>query len=216
MKILAVEFSSKHRGVAVLDDQADPMVMGQICEQGGRRALDLVERALAAAQIEREEIGAIVVGLGPGSYTGIRGAIALAQGWELGRNVKLLGISSVECMAGGLADLGEPMTAHLIIDAQRNEFYLAKYDITPRACLEVEALRLVPAEHVQRLCEAGEQILGPEAAARFPGAKNLFPQATLLGRMALERSHYVTGDKLEPIYLRQTDYKKAPPRRIIS
>jgi tRNA threonylcarbamoyladenosine biosynthesis protein TsaB len=215
MKILAVEFSSEHREVAVLDDQAVPVVLAQICEQGGRRALDLVERALAAAQIEREEIGAIVVGLGPGSYTGIRGSIALAQGWELGLNVKLLGISSVECMAEGLADLGEPMTAHLIIDAQRNEFHFAKYDITPGACLEVEALRLVPEEHVQRLCEAGEQVLGPEAAARFPGAKNLFPQATMLGRMALERSHYVTGDKLEPIYLRQTDYKKAPPRRII-
>ena len=47
----------------------------------------------------REAIEAIAVGLGPGSYTGIRAAIALAQGWQLAREVKTLGVSSVAAMA---------------------------------------------------------------------------------------------------------------------
>ena len=54
---------------------------------------------MADAKVERREIECIVVGLGPGSYTGIRGAIALAQGWQLASGVKLLGVSSVEGIA---------------------------------------------------------------------------------------------------------------------
>jgi tRNA threonylcarbamoyladenosine biosynthesis protein TsaB len=213
MKILAVEFSSEHRGAAVLEDRE---VLGQAGEQGGRRAIELVERALAAARCEREEIEMIAIGLGPGSYTGIRGAISLAQGWQLGRGVKLLGVSSVECMASQLADSGETLNAHLIIDAQRNEFYAAKYEIRPSAWREIEVLRLVPADAVRRFCELGEPVFGPEAGGRFPGARDLFPEASALGRLAVGRAGYISGDKLEPIYLRQAEYKKAPPRRIIS
>ena len=59
----------------------------------------MIESALRQAGLEREEIECIAVGLGPGSYTGIRAAIALAQGWQLARGVKLLGVSSAECLA---------------------------------------------------------------------------------------------------------------------
>jgi tRNA A37 threonylcarbamoyladenosine modification protein TsaB len=93
MKILAVEFS-------VVDAAGSkPTVLGAVCERGGRRAIELVEQVLEKAHCEREAIDCLAIGLGPGSYTGIRGAIALAQGWQLGREVKLLGISSAECIA---------------------------------------------------------------------------------------------------------------------
>ena len=59
----------------------------------------MIEKVLAAAKIEREEIEVLAVGLGPGSYTGIRVAISIAQGWQLARGVKLLGIGSAECLA---------------------------------------------------------------------------------------------------------------------
>src|SRR3954449_7815273 len=96
MKILAVEFSSERRSVAVVENGR---VLGEAFEMGGRVAIGLVERALAEAKVEREQIECIAVGIGPGSYTGIRGAISLAQGWQLARDIKLLSISSVECMA---------------------------------------------------------------------------------------------------------------------
>lgn len=219
MKILAVEFSSEHRGVAVLSQptpESDAVVLGEVCEIGGRRAIELVDRALVSARCEREEIDVIAIGIGPGSYTGIRGSISLAQGWQLGRNVKLMGISSVECMAQGLVEAGEPMTAHLIVDAQRNEFYQARYEITATEAREVETLRMVPADRIRELCEAGERVFGSDVTERFPKAKNLYPQAATLGRLASRRSTYIKGEELEPIYLRQADYKKAPPRRIIS
>ena len=62
-------------------------------------AFSMIEKILGATKIEREQIEMICVGLGPGSYTGIRAAIAMAQGWQLARGTKLLGVSSVASLA---------------------------------------------------------------------------------------------------------------------
>jgi hypothetical protein len=43
----------------------------------------------------------------------------------------------------------------------------------------------------------------------------VFPRAAVLGQLALGRSDFVAGDKLEPIYLRETNFVKAPPGRQI-
>src|SRR5271154_5183469 len=98
MMILALEFSSARRSVAVA---RAGVVLSEAEATGGRatNAFGLIEQALAASQTRREEIEVVAVGVGPGSYTGIRAAIAVAQGWQLARGIKLLGISSVEAIA---------------------------------------------------------------------------------------------------------------------
>jgi tRNA threonylcarbamoyladenosine biosynthesis protein TsaB len=216
MKILAVEFSSEDRSAAVLESGVGaPILLGKVCEHGGRRAIELVEQALLQAGCEREQIDCMAIGLGPGSYTGIRGAISLAQGWQLGRGIKLLGISSVECMAAQAHAQKLFGSIHIVIDAQRNEFYLARYEITPEGWHEINPLHLVPELEVQQLCESGQTVIGPEIIESFSKAKNMSPDAAMLGHLAASRSDFISGDKIEPIYLRETDFKKAPPRRII-
>ncbi len=97
-------------------------------------SLGLTEEALRKGQVEREEIECVAVGIGPGSYTGIRAAIALAQGWQLARGVRLLAISSAECLAAQGQAEGLLGRVEVVIDAQRNEFYLAGYDISAGGC----------------------------------------------------------------------------------
>src|SRR3954469_15197603 len=94
MKILALEFSSPQRSVAVVQK-------GEFHESlsGSNEPFAMIDQALREAKLEREQIECIVVGLGPGSYTGIRSAISIAQGWQLARPISLLGISSVEGIA---------------------------------------------------------------------------------------------------------------------
>jgi len=198
MKILAIEFSSNRRNAAVLSGQN---ALGAASETGGRNALALVERALAQAHIEREEIEMIAVGLGPGSYTGIRGAIALAQGWQLGRAVKLVGVSSSECLMAQV-DRADPYA--VVIDAQRDEFYV-EWPGAP--------LRLAARPEVEEL-RATRQLIGPGISSIFQGAIDLDPDAATLGRIAAVRGDFVPGDKLEPIYLRATAFKKAAPSRL--
>jgi tRNA threonylcarbamoyladenosine biosynthesis protein TsaB len=169
---------------------------------------------LAEANCRREEIGALAVGLGPGSYNGIRGAIALAQGWQLGRGIGLLGISSVECLAAQARADGPRGAVYIIIDAQRTEFYLARYQIADTDCRETGPLRLASKSEIQALAAGGQTLLGPDIARWFPAAKDLYPSAAILGRLACGRREFVNGETLEPIYLRETAFKKAPPPRL--
>ena len=87
MKILAIEFSSDHRSVAVLDG-AQLFAEQTVTEGRDTASVALIESALGEAAVGRTEIDCIAVGIGPGSYTGIRAAIALTQGWQLARGVK--------------------------------------------------------------------------------------------------------------------------------
>jgi tRNA threonylcarbamoyl adenosine modification protein YeaZ len=219
MKILALEFSSPQRSVAVVQERTDaePPALGEAIETGARSTnpLGLVEGALRQAQLDRAQIDCLVIGLGPGSYNGIRLGIALAQGWQLARPVKLLGISTAECLAAEAQAEGIVGRVQVVIDAQRGEFYLAGYDLGAEISREVEPLRLATLAEVQAYHQAGGIIIGPEVTKWFPGSRVLFPRAATLGRLARGRTDFVPGEKLVPIYLRATQFVKAPPPRIV-
>jgi tRNA threonylcarbamoyl adenosine modification protein YeaZ len=214
MKILALEFSSSQRSVAVLDSTER---VSEVVETGaGANApLVMVEEALRRTILEREQIECVAVGLGPGSYSGIRSAIALAQGWQLARTVKLLGISSAECIAAEAETDGVTGQVSVIIDAQREEFYVATYELRQDHYGEIEPLRIVTREELEH--RAGSSVLiGPEVTRWIASGKITFPRAATLGKLALNRTDFVAGEKLEPIYLRETKFVKAPPPRLIS
>ncbi len=206
MKILAVEFSSERRSVAVVENGR---VLGEAFEMGGRAAIALVERALASSSVERDEIECIAVGTGPGSYTGIRGGISLAQGWQLAREIRLLGVSSVECVAAQAQREKVFGKMAVVVDAQREEFYLAVYEVTENHRREIEPLRIVPAAEVKALAASGTIIVGPDSAAQ--NSALLYPQAAMLGQIASNRTDFIAGEKLEPIYLREVSFKKVAP-----
>jgi len=214
MKTLALEFSSAQRSVALV---VDGQVRGREQETGTResRALSMIEAALSAAGLERETVDCLAVGLGPGSYTGIRSAIALAQGWQLARGTKTLGISSVESLAAQAQMEKIHGEVNILIDAQRNEFYLARYEISASSRREVTPLRLAGREEVLALVRAGETILGPDVTSEWSTARLLFPDAAMVGQLASPRTDFVPGERLEPIYLRETRFVKAPLPRII-
>jgi tRNA threonylcarbamoyladenosine biosynthesis protein TsaB len=211
MTILALEFSSAQRSVAV---SRDGRLLGEAVETGGRSvaAFGMIEDVLTRAKIEREAVEAIAVGLGPGSYTGIRAAIALAQGWQLAREVKTMGFSSV----AGLALLAQSREifgkVNVVVDAQRGEFYIATYDISKTACVETSPLKILPLTELQARAKNGEFFLGPEAGQLFTGGRTLFPQAAMLSSMSMTSDHFLSGEKLQPIYLRETSFVKAPLR----
>lgn len=217
MKILALEFSSTQRSAAVVqaEPDAEPVLLGRAVESGGHRALGLVEESLRQARCEREEIETLAIGLGPGSYTGIRGAIALAQGWQLGRGVQSIGLSSVEVLAAGAEQAAICGPVSIIIDAQRSEYYLSRYEIGPGTWSETEALRLASLAEIEELARLGGRLLGPGVAETFPPAQDAYPDAAMLGRVAATLRNFVPAEKLEPIYLRLTAFKKAPPSRVL-
>ena len=101
MKILAFEFSSPQRSVALVRraHSTDALVEYEVVETGpdSNKPLEMVEEVLSQTGTEREQVDRLAIGLGPGSYNGIRAGIALAQGWQLGLGTPIQGLSSVDC-----------------------------------------------------------------------------------------------------------------------
>jgi len=218
MKILAFEFSSAQRSVAVLsaDASGQTLVASEIVESSPRntmKPLAMTEAALRDAGIDREQIECIALGLGPGSYTGIRAAIALAQGWQLAREVKIIGVSSAECVAVKAQADGIRGQVSVVIDAQRQEFYFAGYELDANGVREIAALRLVKPDEVADRERAGDLLVGPEVTRWFPSVRLIFPSAATVARLAASRTDFVSADRIEPIYLRETTFVKAPPSR---
>ncbi|MCX8109205.1 MAG: tRNA (adenosine(37)-N6)-threonylcarbamoyltransferase complex dimerization subunit type 1 TsaB [Verrucomicrobiae bacterium] len=217
MKILALEFSSSRRSVALVDavDGKPPKTVAAVCDHGGRstKVFALITQALNESGLQREEISTIAVGLGPGSYHGVRIAIAIAEGWSLGRGVPLVGVSSVESLAHSLGTTWGKGRFVVVVDAQRGEFYRADYDVDAGAVREVTPLRLISSLELERCLNAGNPVFGPDLSDKYPAIREAFPDAAMVGILAAERRHEAFAGRLEPIYLRETAFAKtAPPR----
>ena len=137
----------------------------------------------------------------------------MAQGWQLAKPVQLLGISSVEAIANQARHDGLRGPVNVLVDAQRGEFYLAGWELSETLATEVESLRIVTRDVVESLVNAGGLLVGPEVTKCFPSGRNLYPRAADLAELAIARADFVAGDQLEPIYLRETTFVKAPPPR---
>jgi tRNA threonylcarbamoyladenosine biosynthesis protein TsaB len=210
MTILALEFSSEQRSAAVARDGT---VLAEAVETGGRStaAFGMILKILAEAKISREYIDVLCIGLGPGSYTGIRAAISIAQGWQLARQVKLLGVSSTGAIAAQAQAENIFGRVNVVVDAQRGEFYLATYEISAGGWREIEPLKIVPLAEIQSRADAKEVLAGREAARWFPNGRTIFPRAAMLAKLAAARNDFLPGEALKPVYLRETSFMKAPP-----
>ena len=210
MTILALEFSSARRSAALA--RGHGAVLAEAAAQTGGRgtdALGLIAQVLTETKLAREAVEVIAVGLGPGSYTGIRAAIAVAQGWQLARGTRLLGLSSLESLAAQAQAEKVFGRVNLVIDAQRGEFYLATWEISGGQRRELAPLRIVPAAELAARRAAGEICAGPEMERR------LFPSSATLAALAGERADFLPGEALEPVYLRETSFVKAPAGRMV-
>ena len=171
----------------------------------------LIDMALRESSLHRDEVECIAVGTGPGSYAGIRIAIAIAQGWQLARGIKLLGISSADSLAEQVAEGSGDKFFSIGIDAQREELFLARYETTSSG-----ARLVTPFHHADKIdwerIAAGERCYRPDLLeTNDRGMIPLPPSAVTLARLAITRGEFIAGSDLEPFYLRRAEFVKAPP-----
>ena len=205
MKILALEFSSNRRSVAIAEGND---VLATVATVDVKKPpLTLIDEALTKASLDPPAIETIALGTGPGSYTGIRSAIATAQGWQLARDINLLAISSAEVLAATARTNGHHGETHFLIDAQRHEYYHTTWNLT-----EDNQSKTTPLHIITVTAAAELKAFGPDAAG-FPSCESLFPDAAILAQLAAGRTDFQPGETIEPIYLRPIEFTKAPPLR---
>jgi tRNA threonylcarbamoyladenosine biosynthesis protein TsaB len=112
------------------------------------KLLVLVEEALAAAGADWDAIERIAVGIGPGSFTGLRLGIATARGLAQARDLPLVGVSSLAALSAGVRPpyapvkqgVRPPYPVLAVIDARRGEVFAAADGVFGPIALSPEAL----------------------------------------------------------------------------
>ncbi len=216
MTILSLEFSAAIRSVAVWIAGTDAIAQIIVTDRdhGPSRIhpLTLIAEALHRSSLKASNVDLIAVGLGPGSYTGIRSAIAVAQGWMLGTSIKAAGISSVHCIAEQALSGGMLGGFHVVVDAQRDEFYVADYESDGGTVRVRKELRILTRIETSRLASP---LVGPDLTASGLIGTAISPCAGFVARIAKKQGRSSEASELIPIYLRETAFIKAPPARIL-
>ncbi len=204
MRILAMDFSTSRRSVALceLRDGAAEVLQTYTFDGNSIAPLALLRRLEG---FDPAGVEGIAVGLGPGSYTGIRSALSVAQGFNLARGTLAVGVSSCDAIALAAGHLGIKGELEVVIDAQRNEIYSARYE------LNGGGIRLARRLEIRGQPETG-RVVGPDATRWNPNGVIVHPSAFAIGKLAAGLT-FGPPEVWEPIYLREPSFAKAPAVR---
>ncbi|MGA3171753.1 MAG: tRNA (adenosine(37)-N6)-threonylcarbamoyltransferase complex dimerization subunit type 1 TsaB [Chthoniobacteraceae bacterium] len=188
MITLALETSTPRGGVALFRDSE--LVFSDSFTADRSHSAELftvIERALAAGGAPDR----IVVGLGPGSYAGVRIAISAAIGLSVASGVELLGLPSVAAL-----DEGEYLA---IGDARRGSYYFAHIRDGE---LAAGPTLLTREELDTRLASSENLPIFTSESLHLPRAQIKYPSPDRLGRLAIAGRAIHSRGTLEPLYLR--------------
>jgi tRNA threonylcarbamoyladenosine biosynthesis protein TsaB len=192
VRTLGLETSTRRGSVALLEDGR---VIGSLEHEQpsahAERLLPLVERALAEAGWAKSSVDRLGVGVGPGSFTGLRVGIALAEGLSVGLDRPLIGVGSLLAMAHG-ALVERPLgPCCALLDARREELFAAVYIDSSR---ELHAPVALPIQHLPEFLRdfGAVTVVGEVArelglsAAYLAGATLDLPHARWVAALAAE------------------------------
>ena len=225
MKLLALDTATELCSAALWTDGASLTRECQRPRGSGELILGLIEELLVEAGMRLQGLDAIAFGCGPGAFTGVRLALAVAQGLGISAGLPLLPISDLRALAlrAFNAD-GAPTRALICQDARMSEVYWGCFQYgagaVPPAAEAVSApaaVRLPGAWLGTAVCGAGSgfeaypELVAPSGAHLHPIRGELRPRALEVAQLAaLEGlARAVAPEVAVPVYLRDT--VAAPP-----
>jgi len=234
---LALDASTEACSVAL---QLDGKVSSsyELCPQShSLRLLPMIDDLLKEAGIELSDVDGLIFGQGPGSFTGVRIGVGVAQGLAFSANLPVVGVSSLQAMAQEAYIKHGQKQVIAAIDARMSEVYNGFYILDEENIMQVQQDEAVtPPEHLaeqlsdlvtepfyavgtgwdaysEKLSEkSGEQLSALKSNEGTPDI--LFPSAEAMlaiGVAKLEQGQGVSAEEAQPVYVRDTvSWKKLP------
>ena len=217
-RLAAIDTSTALGSVALFEDGALVAEDAQrVSNAHGESLLPMVDALFARVRWRPSEVGRWGVGVGPGSFTGVRIAVATAKGIAIATGAELVGVTALDAVAFGV-DAGEGEAVASVLDAMKGELFL-QVRLGRRLVIPPESVPLsrVTARLAEVSCarmilagESGGAIEGeglPFALVRRTAPPNDVPRAVSVGRIARVRPPD-DADAVEPLYVRAPDITK--------
>jgi tRNA threonylcarbamoyladenosine biosynthesis protein TsaB len=218
VRILAIECSGPRGSVALVQDrQVVHERTHDVANAHAETLVLLIDATIRESGWARTSLDAVAVGLGPGSFTGLRVGVGLAQGIALGLNRPLRGVSSLRALAArGVPELAEGAGAKwygALTDARRGEFFFAAYEANLSECVAPVAIaQSGAAAAIQLLTDGRAGWLGggrllPEddAGRRYEICRLPEFQSPSAGQVGLLCQSAWAESTTLPLYLRDAD-----------
>ncbi len=138
MKILAIETSSTACSLAVCWNGNSKSVHTIMPMQQTQHVLPMIESLLKETDITLAELNAIAFGCGPGSFTGVRVAVSVAQGLGYALSIPLIPVSSLAGLAQAAADELGWKKLLVAVDARMQEIYCGAYIVNPEGLVQLQ------------------------------------------------------------------------------
>lgn len=180
-----------------------------------------IEEVLRLADVKREDLSAVAVSLGPGSFTGLRIGLAAAKAIAYALSIPLVGVPTLEVLAAAFPSPGAVVAP--LIDAQKGNGYFALYRFTETglicekdvcvaspeeiadAIANEESPVTLAGDFARKLMQKGVEL--PKNASLAP-ITHIMPRAALVAARAVVRLQNGEGKspmELEPIYVRRSE-----------
>ena len=228
MNYLAIDASTEACSVAL---QFNNTVVSryEICPQShSLLLLPMVDEVLKEAGCKLNQLDGLIYGRGPGSFTGVRIGIGVAQGLGYSANLNLVGVSTLQAMAQ-LAFIEHKETKVIsAIDARMSEVYNCYFELDENNIMQptIEEAVTSPIELQKRLQNITAKAYGVgsgwdaynneliQLKTNDGSPKVLFPDAKamlVIGHQAFENGEGVSAENAQPVYVRDTvSWKKLP------
>ena len=230
MKILALETSAKSVSCAVVEDGA-PLASAYQCTglTHSRTLLPMVDAMLKNADLTIDDMDAIAIAAGPGSFTGLRIGAATAKGFALALDKPIVAVPTLDALAYNVFETNKFICP--IMDARRNQVYAAFY-----MWENGKLIRLTDhmAESIERVIEIAEMLeheviflgdgvpvhrerLEQNPAFLFAPAHCNMQRASAvaaLGAIMAEEGLAKPGNAFELIYLRKSQAEREREARL--
>lgn len=212
MKILGIETSTK-MGSLVLVEDGSPVAGAEIDtrRKQSSRLIPVLDKLLRGAGWQIDELDGVGVGLGPGSFTGIRVGLAAGQGLAFGVSIPLVGIGSFPAMVRGSSAPDGPVTVLMAGGPKR--IYGGGYRKSGDNIEEIIPPKVISSGELEEMCR-GSWIVSPRGErwkkeleeGEITGGENSFPRARWIAILAEEKIKLSPVNEIEtaaPIYLSQ-------------
>ena len=197
MLILAFDTATEVATSALV---ADREVLGERVSRAVTLLQD-VDQLVESAGVRPDDLDALAIGIGPGSFTGVRIGLATARGLALALDLPVAGVSTLDVLAAGAPG------ATPVIDARRHEVFVLQDD--PRLLRPQEVALAQGAVCVGNGAVRYRSVL-EAAGAEIPpdGDERHLPRARF---HALLARRFVPAEQVEPLYLRVPDADRTTP-----